>query len=354
MKKAIIFTLIQGIMSIVQLNAQSMGNSTYAESAAASPQKRQELSVNVSSETYIQAEILYNAKPTSYTAILCITKDAKTSQEVDKLVNDKLNTLKTGLSNIGLGMDKVYVDFVSLVPKYEIDATQKSNAKIVNELPTGFQLKKNIHITFTDAKMLDQIASLAAQSEIYDLAKVDVNIPNIDAILEEMRQKALRVTENKLKLYNQMGIKATAVGVGDNFAVHYPTDQYESYSAFTQDAGAIQNYSKFYKGKLDVRVATKDRTIYYNRLPYNQFDYVFFPEYLEPPVQIHYKMSLRCIVENEVYAQKIKKENEEAAAKVEARVTKDLELQKQIQLLQQTNQTQIQLMMNQSKATKGQ
>ena len=162
------------------------------------------------------------------------------------------------------------------------------------------------------------------------------------------------VIENKLKIYTQVGMKTTVLNLGDNFEVHYPTDQYESYSAFTQDGTAAQNYTKFYKGKLEVRMAAKDKTIYYNRLPYNQFDHVFNPDYLEPPIQIQYKLQMRYLIENEMYVQRMKKQSEEDRS-INTEVTtrtniqrlKEYEIQLQVEQLKQTNQAQIQIMMGQ-------
>ncbi|MBK8581165.1 MAG: hypothetical protein IPL86_04800 [Flavobacteriales bacterium] len=52
---------------------------------------------------------------------------------------------------------------LSFVPVYEIETTRKFFGKTYQEVPAGFESQKNIHIKFTDARMLDQIVSAAAK-----------------------------------------------------------------------------------------------------------------------------------------------------------------------------------------------
>ena len=66
MKKTIF--LIISIWSVTQLQAQTMGNSSYNETMNGAT-KKSELLVNFSNDNTVslKAEVLYNAKPTSYT-----------------------------------------------------------------------------------------------------------------------------------------------------------------------------------------------------------------------------------------------------------------------------------------------
>jgi hypothetical protein len=67
----------------------------------------------------------------------------------------------------------VFTDMLSFVPVYEIETTRKLFSKTYQEVPAGFEIQKNIHIKFTDARILDQLVTAAAKEEIYDLVKVD-------------------------------------------------------------------------------------------------------------------------------------------------------------------------------------
>lgn len=265
--------------------------------------------------TILQAEVLYNAKPTSYLAIFAVTQEGETIATTDTFMNQRLDLFKRGLRAAGVLDQQFYVDFISLVPKYEVLVEKKKRSKTANELPIGFQLKKNIHIQFTDSRLMDKIISAAAVAEIFDLAKVEVNIPDMKKIHEELTVEGMKIIEAKVKRFAPLGIKATPLSIGDNFETYYPTEQYEGYTAYSTDATNLQ-YQAAKQSKIAVKYAPKERTVFYNRLPYDQFDMVINPDFVEPPIQIHYKVIVKYATENS-----------ELAAKYKVDVQKDLERQ---------------------------
>lgn len=125
----------------------------------------------------------------------------------------------------------------------------------------------------------------------------------------------MKIIEAKVKRFAPLGIKATPLSIGDNFETYYPTEQYEGYTAYSTDATNLQ-YQAAKQSKIAVKYAPKERTVFYNRLPYDQFDMVINPDFVEPPIQIHYKVIVKYATENS-----------ELAAKYKVDVQKDLERQ---------------------------
>ena len=63
---------------------------------------------------------------------------------------------------------------ISFVPVYQYETEKKVfNRKTYNEVPAGFELKKNIHIKFSDPEQLNEFISILSNYEIYDLVRVD-------------------------------------------------------------------------------------------------------------------------------------------------------------------------------------
>ncbi len=52
----------------------------------------------------------------------------------------------------GVKEKDVFTDMLSFVPVYEIETTRKLFSKTYQEVPAGFEIQKNIHIRFTDAR----------------------------------------------------------------------------------------------------------------------------------------------------------------------------------------------------------
>jgi hypothetical protein len=331
MKKPIIFGLFL-LLAAFQINAQVSGNyqqnSANANMMLGTDNRKVQLTVVMSDNpTILQAEVLYNAKPTSYLAIFAATQEGDNIAATDTFMNQRLELFKRGLRAAGVPDQQFYVDFISLVPKFEAVVEKKRRSKTANELPIGFQLKKNIHVQFTDSRLLDKIISAAAVAEIFDLAKVEVNIPDLKKIHEELTLEGMKIIEAKAKRFPQLGIKAIPLSIGDNFETYYPTEQYEGYTAYSTDMSSVQ-YQNAKQSKIAVKYAPKDRTVFYNRLPYDQFDAVINPDFVEPPIQIHYKVVVKYATENAELSAKYKIDAQKEAEQRETARRDEIDIRK--------------------------
>jgi hypothetical protein len=300
MKKQAFLSLF--LLFSLNLLAQVQGNYQQSNKPLAengSENAKAQLPVNLQ-ETFVvlQSEVLYNAKPTHYLAIFAVNQEGENIAQTDTFLNQRLEVFKRGLQRLAISETDVYVDFVSLVPKYEVLPDKKRRSKTANELPVGFQIKKNIHIQFTDSRLLDKIISAAAVAEIYDLAKVEVDVPDLKKFRDEIAAEGLKIVAAKAARYTSLNMKVVTLSMGDNFEIYYPTEQYESYMAASTDYAQVQTNASFRQNKMAIKYASKDKTVFYNRLPYDQFDVVMNPNFVEPPIQIHYKVLVRYKIEN--------------------------------------------------------
>ncbi len=300
--------LILLIIWPVLFHAQVQGN--FQQQGGAQENEKAVLPVDLSDNSVVlQAEVLYNAQPSNYLAIFAIAQDGESIAETDTFMNQRIAAFKRGLRSAGVSDSDIFVDFISLAPQYEVVLDKKKRSKTANEVPNGFQLKKNVHIRFTDSRLLDKIVGAAAAAEIYDLAKVETNVADIQKIHAALKEEAGRIIIQKVKLWNDFNLKTTPVSVGENFETWYPTELYEEYAAWNSDASQLSAFQQKKLGKMGIKYANKDRTVFYNRLPYDQFDVVINPEFTEPPIQIHYKMAVKYLVENNELAAKRELEN---------------------------------------------
>ncbi|GIM56948.1 hypothetical protein CAPN006_13410 [Capnocytophaga canimorsus] len=97
---------------------------------------------------------------------------------------------------------EVYVDIISFVPIYEFEIEKKIfSKKNYNEVPKGFELKKNIHIKYTSYAQLDEFINILSKEEIYDLVKVDYFANNLDNVKKKIdRQGKTNVAGQDKKL----------------------------------------------------------------------------------------------------------------------------------------------------------
>ncbi len=248
---------------------------------------------NKNDKTIFNINVLTNKKADSYLAIFNVTQTAKTASEVNELTDLKINGFKTKLKSIGLTEQNIFIDIISLIPLYDYEVQEKLFSKTYTEVPAGFEMQKNIHIRFSDEKMIDKIMTAAAENEIYDFIKLEYFVKNTQSIYTEMRKAAVKEMKAKLTTFQELGFNYDTVYkvLSEKSAVVYPIDRYYKYQAYTA--------TNIEPGKFDE--ATKLRkpvTRFYNMLPYHNFDIIINPEILEPSVQYTYSLIIKFINKN--------------------------------------------------------
>ena len=230
---------------------------------------------------------LANVKADEYVAIFSMTQQGETADEVNLLINKRINTSLAELSaqkNI-----ETHIDMVSFVPIYQYITEKKIfSKKTYNEIPKGFELKKNLHIRFSQASQLNEIISALSKNEIYDMVRVDYFVKNMESIKKDLLNKAKTLLQEKTKNYEiMMGENFTNVSksIADGYKTMLPTEMYKSYEAYNSSS---LNFSR----NSNVNEADKSTTLYYQPILDKEFDFVINPTVLEPVIQVMYEVKL--------------------------------------------------------------
>ncbi|MDC0230451.1 SIMPL domain-containing protein [Aureispira] len=162
-------------------------------------------------------------------------------------------------------------------------------------MPKGFEMQQNVHVKYNDPKMMSKVMSAAARYEIYDLVKVDYSVSSQESIYIEMREKAVSYLVKEIELYQDklgLDLESGYRVVAENKKAVFPIDRYSSYNAFSNvSLGGTPE-----KGKLlDMY---KPKTMYYDKLTYDNFDIIINPDVLEPVIQFIYNMKIQLIIKD--------------------------------------------------------
>ena len=236
-----------------------------------------------------------NLKADNYVAIFNVTQVGKTAEEVNTLMDTRINEVLTKLkTKQGL---ETYVDMLSFVPVYEYESDKKVfNKKSYNEIPKGFELKKNIHIKFTDHSLMNEIIATMASSEIYDLVRVDYFSDKMEATKLELVNKSKTMLQDKLKNYKQVigtQMDSTEKLLIDGFKVVYPIEMYRSYQAYSNTELNMKKTTSL----STVYQVEKSTTQYYQPVVDKEFDFVINPTILEPVIQVMYEIKVELVPE---------------------------------------------------------
>ncbi len=268
--------------------------------------------MNSSSMTPIKADVMINVRATSYVAILSITQAGESIVETDSLMDIRLNNVFDELRKVGIQLENTHVDFISMLPTYEFELTEKRYSKTLNEVPTGFEMKKNIHVKFSDHDRLNDLISAAAEAEIYDLVKIDYNVANMDQIYSELRKKAEEIIQTKAESYKRMGFNLEVQNYATTQGSVYPMERYVKYTAANTGIPKVysKKSSKDKEKPMEYNYAEKNKTVYYERVPYGQFDVVLNADMVEPSVQFYYSMNLNYKIVIEEVAKREKEDRD--------------------------------------------
>lgn len=267
---------------------------------------------NGSGLTPIKADVMINMKATSYVAILSLTQVGETVQETDSLMDIRLNQVFDELKRVGISLDETHVDFISMVPRYDFETTEKRYSKTYNEVPVGFEMKKNIHVRFANHDRVNDLISAAAKAEIYDLVKIDYNVANMDQVYEQLRARAEEIVQKKVESYTRMGFTLEAMQYGSTQGSVYPMERYMRYTAAHTSVPQVKPAKNAKDAKdpkpVTVNYTEKPTTIYYEKVPYNQFDVVLNADMTEPTVQFYMNLTVNYKI---VLAEVAKRERED-------------------------------------------
>lgn len=114
----------------------------------------------------LEVNAMMNARADSYLAIFHVSQVGQTAEEADSLINERIDGMQARLKRDKLKVDDVFIDMLSFVPVFEYETLRKGWEEVLPGDPSRLRiLQKNIHVRFSDAKVLDRIVTAAAKEE---------------------------------------------------------------------------------------------------------------------------------------------------------------------------------------------
>ncbi len=282
--KYIVSTVLLFLAS--SLLSQSSGNINYNEQI-----NIDETTIHIPSaekhKNSISISGMANVKADSYVAVFSMTQVGKTMKQTDSLMAKRLETVQSSIK--ALDSLELYIDMVSFVPLYDIVLEKKLFSQdSYNEIPDGFEMKKNLHIHFKDQIQLSEIISICAEAEIYNLIKVDYFSKQLDDIklqlLEEAQKKLAKRMEHYQSIFGS-DLDRFEKRINDGYKVVYPIERYLKCTAYNNNAFKLKSSARYNK-------SNKNQASYYQAVVNKEFDFVINPVVVEPVIQVMYELNL--------------------------------------------------------------
>jgi uncharacterized protein YggE len=229
---------------------------------------------------FVESSVLMNVKADEYVAVFGIAREGATVAEANQKMDATVKEFTDRLKPLGVGPNALYVDFIAQNKVYDFEVS----GDIAREKLTGFELKKNVSIHYKNAALLDKLLAAAAESQIFDLIKVDYIVKDIGRIQDRLMDEATRLIKQKTARYEKLlgtKVQSPPQVYAERPAIYYPTEMYDAYTAYESEGISSSSIRQRYT----VQSARKTRTFYFNALNADGFDAVINPVTIEPVVQ---------------------------------------------------------------------
>lgn len=273
--------------------AQNAGNINYNNTNTGREIVNQTLDASITpnsfKEIFISVKGIYNAKATKQVAVFSLTQTGKNIEAITQLMDQRIQSIQQEVKKLNNTIEFV-TDMISFVPLYEYDVEKKLfNKKTYNEIPKGFELKKNIHIGYTQGHLIDQLVAICANHEVYDLVRVDYLSSEFEQIQAKLRQKAKLEMNKIVQNYGTLmrtDLFSKKKVASEGFNITYPQERYYSFQAYSST-------NLHHKKNATVHQEEKSTTLHYVPLYFKTHNFIINPEIIEPVIQMVYELQLR-------------------------------------------------------------
>ena len=281
MKKC--FLLILSLFAVVTASGQESGNRIYTSNGYYQQKRHQQINTGTignSSEGYsIEASVLTNLKPDAFVVVFGVNDEGANAGTSNEKVNAKIASLIQKVKPLGIDSNNIFVDFITQNRVYDFTV---SGTQAIEKF-TGFETKKTVAIRYKSRELFERIVNAAADSNIFDLIKVEYIVSDFDSVRANLFDAAVKVLKSKEQKYaSALGVTLSVVGVSvEKYDVSYPAEAYQRYQAFETGDASVEN-EQGVSSRVEKR---KSFTFFYEPFEASSFDSVLSPLGLEPVVQ---------------------------------------------------------------------
>lgn len=289
LKTTIIGTTL--ILSTLTVLGQQSGNSVIGQYYNQFDKQQTVSKLFISDTSFvIQANVLINVIADSYVATFGVSESSTTLKDANTKIDKRIQDFISALTKMGISQSDIYIDMTTQTQISDY----KVNGNYAEQYISGFKQKKNVIVKFKNIKDLDKMVVTASDYQIYDLAKVDYIVTDINKIYAQLFQTTIDVINSKKELYvkaTNIKLKSSSEIFGESFYSYYPSQLYKSYTPnITTQYSDYGSYSK----RKDLKQNT---TYYYDKISYSGFDKVINPIVTEPAVEFVLMLQIKFDIE---------------------------------------------------------
>jgi len=173
-------------------------------------------------------------KPTAVRVIMALTSQGATAEECMKANEKKEQALTQAWSKMGVPDDKVFLDFISMLPVYEWNVQQQEGNRYLVEDLSGYLVQTNAHIQVANEAEARAAVRAAFQLGMTDIISFDYWCESLDNYKVQAQKQALANAQRKAELLLTAHFRNAQtpkpLNIREQTQVIYPKSLYESFT----------------------------------------------------------------------------------------------------------------------------
>jgi len=177
-----------------------------------------------------KAEI--RVKPSAIRVIMAVTSQGATAAECMEANGEKEMAFTQALAKLGVPEDKVFMDFISMLPVYDWNVEERNGTRCFVEDIAGYMVQANAHVEVSNETQAREAVRAAFLLGITDIISFDYWCDSLDAHKIEAQKKALAEAQRKADLLLTAHFQnvPAPLNIHENTEVVYPKSLYESFT----------------------------------------------------------------------------------------------------------------------------
>jgi uncharacterized protein YggE len=94
----------------------------------------------------IDGRAVVRVRATEIRVVIAVTSEGQTAQECRQTVEATIQRLKAAWAKMGIAPEKVVVDFIAVLPRYEWTVENRGGVDVGIEKKAGYRMQTNVHL----------------------------------------------------------------------------------------------------------------------------------------------------------------------------------------------------------------
>ncbi len=211
----------------------------------------------------IDGRAVVRVRATEVRVVLAVTGEGRTAQECRKTVDAAIERLKAAWVKMGITPEKIIVDFIAILPRYEWTVEKQDGAEVGTERKAGFRMQTNVHLAAKGESEAQAAINVAFQEGVTDIIAFDYWSKDLDDVKVAARAQALKAAQSKAEVL--LGAvfenRPPAINVQEQTVVRYPDSLYHSFTNASD-----QSVTPSFRRDIPFIHAPRPRNTYYRGL----------------------------------------------------------------------------------------